>query len=681
MQSFLQMISAQGSNTPSSSTSSSNNHTTPSNVSTTQHMDTSVMNSFMAYGSPQQSTNSFVVDQSLLMKMMNLVMNTSQNYHDSDAPESNDMTDQLLSLLVANSTPSDLPQQPSNMLSLIIDSMKSPSQNEVCQPQDMNLLNTASIFNQSRLRANSSPVVSTPKSSQSSCSSSSSMLDHFDDTIGDSMVHMFIKKGAITKKGAQAKNKHLHEQLWHRLHTSSSQTQSVVKQQARSICLIGTDQLYYILVVLPRKLYQVSDLNFLLEQEETQMNDDSSDEEDDKKKKRKRSQKRSDTSHPLPIEMKIRGKDISNTTKMVKQLTQSNQASANQKENEHFIMLFEVLAASVPNRKKSKKQERVQRSFNVIVQLKQETLLRMKIHLHNQPSKQDSILDLTSEIEEISCASTSTANSQKKRKKGSQWFGNNDEEEELETIPEEEVKQEGNRKRSKSSVPTLERPKTHQLSPSDVMFEQMKQWIIVTVFKESTCIDMTKFPHVEFPKQLAPRESFLLYVDIPMPLSQDHDICFKILDSDTKQELSFSGDNWIETNVVNCCNFNIHATLVSLHVEYMISFADISYDRPLVFLVALKDKKSLEERVIYQGNSFNIVRRDAFIQDIDELGVSSIQQVFDNSIAETSAISEIFEELPNLSVIGDPFSSEDVVNFNLETDDFERLFGDDNLMK
>nr|CAG4714649.1 unnamed protein product [Naegleria fowleri] len=499
-------------------------------------------------------------------------------------------------------------------------------------------------------------------------------------------IHVFIKKGFPPKK----KGNHLtSEQPWHRLANPQSihhspNVVSSTKLSEKSTCKIGTDCYYYLLLVLPSKYYSLSDLEFQLE-EETKDEDEST----FRASKKKASPKKKNI---LPhVEMKIRGKDLSATTKFLghgRNGTPQHASPSADSLNSNIIAIFEILA-----NKKKNKATKSDKCYTALLKCKKEKLVTMYIDIHSscetanhEVEESNDVLDLSNH-EAASSDSTSTSTIKKRKK--------NDDENEMEdddahsAASSSEVGQpqieSSARKRSKSSsIPLQNNTNAKQKAAHPpTLFDQLKQWIIVTVFHQSISVDLSKFPNFAFPKELSPNEQFLLYVDVPTQLSEDHDICFKILDFQTQQELTFAGEQWIDTNVVNCCNFNIQASLMSLHVEYAISFRDINHDRPLVFIVALKDKKTEVERIIYNGTPFNIKRGvSQALECIDELGVSAIQYPGFDAALENSAIAEIFDEIPTVNSGNTTNTDSFFASFNMVSesenileDDFESLFG------
>ncbi|KAG2370680.1 hypothetical protein C9374_014674 [Naegleria lovaniensis] len=500
-------------------------------------------------------------------------------------------------------------------------------------------------------------------------------------------IHVFIKKGFPPRK----KGNHLtSEQPWHRLanpqsiHTQSPNVGSQLsKLSETSTCKIGTDCYYYLLLVLPSKYYSLSDLEFQLEEETKDDNESLS-----KASKKKASPKKKNTQPH--VEMKIRGKDLSATTKFMgnghRNGLPQHASPSTDSANSNIIAIFEILA----NKKKNKAKGDIY--YNALLKCKKEKLVTMYIDIHsscetaNHDLEESSdVLDLSNNHEAASSDSTSTSTIKKRKKNDDENEMEDDDDDENATSEVGQPQAESSRKRSKSSSIPLQNVMKEKAAHPPTLFDQLKQWIIVTVFHQSITVDLSKFPNFAFPKELSPNEQFLLYVDVPTQLSENHDICFKILDFHTQQELTFAGEQWIDTNVVNCCNFNIQASLMSLHVEYAISFRDINHDRPLVFIVALKDKKTEVERIIYNGTPFNIKRSvSQEIDCIDELGISAIQcPGFDASTIENSTIAEIFDEIPTVNgTSGTANSDSFFASFNMVSesenileDEFESLFG------
>ncbi|EFC50699.1 hypothetical protein NAEGRDRAFT_77721 [Naegleria gruberi] len=568
--------------------------------------------------------NGVVMDSNLVMQMMRMMMSNDPLLNNTQQPIINSTSTTNLSQVNDN-------LDSTQMLTMLMNNtMNNSTMSQLNQIFSNFLLNNSV---QDSISSNTTNSINTDK--KLSCSTTS-MSPTFDQLVNSPQffdngcsTHIFIKKGNTKRKSSTF------EQNWYRLliqhqfspNTTNGQEESKftnshhhTKIVHTNKCLISTDCFYYLLIVLPSKLYSLADLEFQLEEDCSE----------GKKKKKKT------TNSPTspPIEIKIRGKDITTSTKLKHSIQSPNcSSSSNSDNNVNSIAVFEIMV----NRKRAK--TKADSSYNIHVNCKQERLLKMSIDLNengksNDPTlcNDEEMLDLAQHSEEL--------HSQKKRKKESLLFGNDDEQE-----SDLQDDSDTTRKRSKSNV-----TKSNQESA----FDLLKQWIIVTVFHDSLNVDLSKFPNFAFPKELSLNETFLLYVDVPTQLSEYHDICFKILDAESKQELSFNGEKWIDTNVVNCCNFNIQASLVSLHVEYSISFRDINHDKPLVFVVALKDKNTEEERIIYNGSPFKIQKQ---LDSIDELGISTIQcSGFETLVIEPTTISEIFDEIPILN--GDSLFSE-----------------------
>ncbi|KAL9642798.1 hypothetical protein ABK040_009873 [Willaertia magna] len=128
--------------------------------------------------------------------------------------------------------------------------------------------------------------------------------------------------------------------------------------------------------------------------------------------------------------------------------------------------------------------------------------------------------------------------------------------------------------------------------------------VYLTVGQPGTC------PPNIFPKEISIHEIVHIIVDMPSNYLNFYDtINFKLLDEESFNEIKIDEKSMIEAKLINSGIFYHpiqHSELY--HFEYTINFltSAIMIERPVVFVLFLKEKESQEERLIFRGNSFTV---------------------------------------------------------------------------